>query len=425
MSATATATSTVPAILGLNEFGTPGVLPERMKAWVIRENRFGEPMKSFQEEEVPTPTPGPEEVIVRVVAAGVNYNGVWAGLGKPISVLKGHGRDYHIAGSDCAGIVWACGSQVKSWKPGDEVVLHCNYEDPTHGRRTQEKGDFLSYDPMASSRCQIWGYETPDGSFAQFCKVQAQQVLPKPKGMTWELASCYALTYFTAYRMLITNGNIRPGEVALIWGGAGGLGSFAIQICNEMGAKAIAVVSSDDKGKKCMELGAVGYINRKEFPNMAYKWGETPEQEKLRFNDMKAMGKKIWDILGEKRSPDLVFEHSGQESFPASVFLCSRFGRVMICGATSGYNLHFDVRYLWMMQKRIIGSHFANALDCLRANTLLESGRIKPFLSKVYAYDKIPVAHQDMFENKHIGNMTCLVMAPREGMVNIEDLKKG
>src|SRR5205814_483281 len=105
---------------------------------------------------------------------------------------------------------WATGKNVSSWKPGDEVVLHCNWEDPAHGKRTKDKGDFLSYDPMASPKCMIWGYETPDGSFAQFCKVQAQQVLPKPKAMTWELASCYALSYFTAYRMLINRGGIQP-----------------------------------------------------------------------------------------------------------------------------------------------------------------------------------------------------------------------
>ncbi len=418
-------TTATTSTLGLNEFGTPGEVPETMRAWVIREERFGEPMKSFQEEEVPVPEIGDEEVLVRVVSSGVNYNGIWAGLGKPVSVLKGHGRSYHVAGSDCSGIVWKTGGKVSAWKPGDEVVLHCNWEDPAHGRRTKDKGDFLSYDPMAGPKCQIWGYETPDGAFAQFCKVQAQQVLPKPKNMTWELASCYALTYFTAYRMLVTRGQIQPGEVALIWGGAGGLGSFAIQICRELGAKAIAVVSSDDKGQKCVELGAVGYINRREFPHLPWRANESPDQAKARFSDQKAMGKKIWDILGERRSPDLVFEHSGAETFPTSVFLCARFGRVMICGATSGYDLHFDVRYLWMMQKRIIGSHFANALDCLRANTLLEDGRIKPFLSKVYPYDQIPRAHQDMFENKHVGNMACLVMSPRTGLVTSDDLKRG
>lgn len=417
------ATTATQNILGLHEFGTPGEVPQKMKAWVIREERFGEPLKSFQEEEVDVPPLADDEILVRSVCSGVNYNGVWAGLGQPVSVLKVHGGDFHICGSDVSGIVWAVGKNVKSWKPGDAVICHCNYEDPQHGKRTESAGDFISYDPMASPKCQIWGYETTWGSFAQFCKVQAQQVLPKPKHMSWELASCYALTYFTAYRMLVVQGQIHPGEVALIWGGAGGLGSFAIQICRELGVKAIAVVSSDEKGEKCKELGAVGYINRKEYPNLAYRDDETPEQAKARFGDYKAVGKKIWEILGERRSPDIVFEHSGAQTFPASVFLCSRFGRVVICGATTGYNLMFDVRYLWMMQKRIIGSHFANALDCLRANTLLEDGRIQPFLSKVYPYDQIPQAHQDMYENKHIGNMTTMVMAPKEGLVTIEDLK--
>lgn len=416
-------TTATKELLGLHEFGTPGEVPAKMKAWVIREERFGEPLKAFQEEEIDIPELGPDEILVRSVCSGVNYNGVWAGLGQPVSVLKVHGGDFHICGSDVSGIVWAVGSNVKSWKPGDEVICHCNFEDPQHGKRTTDKSDFLSYDPMASPRCQIWGYETTWGSFAQFCKVQAQQVLPKPKNMTWELASCYALTYFTAYRMLVIQGNITPGEVALIWGGAGGLGSFAIQICRELGVKAIAVVSSNEKGEKCKELGAVGYINRKDFPNLAYEEGQTPEQAKARFNDYKAVGKKIWEILGERRSPDLIFEHSGAQTFPASVFLCSRFGRVVICGATTGYNLNFDVRYLWMMQKRIIGSHFANALDCLRGNTLMEAGRIQPFLSKVYPYDEIPQAHQDMYENKHIGNMTTRVMAPKDGLINTDDLK--
>ncbi len=417
------ATSGTQTTLGLHEFGTPGEAPAMMKAWAIREDRFGEPLTSFVEEELPIPEIGDEEVLVRVVAAGVNYNGVWAGLGKPVSVLKVHGDDFHIAGSDVAGIVWKVGAKVKSWQPGDEVIAHCHYEDTSHGRRTQSKGDFGSYDPMAAPKSQIWGYETNYGSFAQFCRVQAQQLLNKPAHMPWELASCYALTYFTAYRMLVTRGEISPGEVALIWGGAGGLGSFAVQICRELGVKAIAVVSSDEKGEKCKELGAVGYINRTEFENLPFRWGETPEEGKARFGDMKAMGKKIWEILGERRSPDIVFEHSGEQTFPTSVFLCSKFGRVVICGATSGFNLHFDVRYLWMMQKQIIGSHFANALDCLRGNSLVEAGRIQPFLSKVYSYDKIPQAHQDMFDNKHVGNMACLVMAKNEGLMNSGDLK--
>jgi len=137
------------------------VLPKTMRAWVIRKERHGEPMKSFQEEVMPVPDIGPNEVLVLVMAAGVNYNGIWAGRGEPISVLDVHKESYHIAGSDASGIVWKVGSNVKSWKPGDEVILHCNIESETHTTRTETPYDFISYDPMASRGQRIWGYETP------------------------------------------------------------------------------------------------------------------------------------------------------------------------------------------------------------------------------------------------------------------------
>ena len=212
-----------------------------------------------------------------------------------------------------------------------------------------------------SKQAQIWGYETPNGCFAQFTRVQAQQILKKPKHLSWEDAASYALCYFTAYRMLITKANIQPGEVVLVWGAAGGLGVFALQICKMMGAKAIAVVSSNDKFKMCEDLGAVGVINRKDFPNLPYKKNETEEESKLRFKEMKNFGKKIWEILGERKSPNVIFEHPGETTFPTSVFVCERFGRVVICAGTTGYDCMFDVRYLWMLQKDVIGSHFANA----------------------------------------------------------------
>ena len=133
--------------------------PKKMRAWVIRKERHGEPMKSFQEEELPVPECGPNDVLVLVVATGINFNGVWAGLGEPISVLDVHKQDLHIAGSDCSGIVWDVGSNVKSWKKGDEVIIHCGVEsEEPHSNMTQSNADFISYDPMVSKQAQIWGY---------------------------------------------------------------------------------------------------------------------------------------------------------------------------------------------------------------------------------------------------------------------------
>ena len=215
----------------------PGELPATMAAWVIRAEREGEPTEAFQLEEMAVPQPAAFEVIVRVMAAGVNFNNVWAALGKPISVFRYHEEDHHIGGSDASGIVWAVGEGVTRWKPGDEVVVHCNqasYEDvEVHG-----------LDPLAAPSQQIWGYETTWGSFAQFCKVQAQQLLPKPKALAWEEAASYGLTFFTAYRMLVDQARLQEGHRVLIWGGAGGLGVFATQLCKLSGADSLGVVSS-------------------------------------------------------------------------------------------------------------------------------------------------------------------------------------
>ncbi len=223
----------------------PGELPDTMAAWVIRQEREGEPVDAFQLEEIEVPEPQAFEVIVRVMAAGVNFNNVWAALGKPVSIF-GYGDHpeygHHIGGSDASGVVWKVGPGVTRWAPGDEVVVHCNqtsYEDPeVHG-----------LDPMAAPSQKIWGYETTWGSFAQFTKVQAQQLLPKPKALSWEESASYGLTYFTAYRMLFDRAKLQAGDRVLIWGAAGGLGVFATQLVKAAGAESVGVVSSAAEGR--------------------------------------------------------------------------------------------------------------------------------------------------------------------------------
>jgi crotonyl-CoA carboxylase/reductase len=374
----------------------PGELPATMAAWVIREERQGEPKDAFQLEEIEVPEPGAFEVIVRVMAAGVNYNNVWAALGEPIGVWR-YGdhpeTGHHIGGSDASGVVWKVGDGVTRWKVGDEVVVHCNqasYEDvEVHG-----------LDPMAAPSQRIWGYETTWGSFAQFTKVQAQQLLPKPQALTWEEAASYGLVYFTAWRMLMTRCNLQAGQKVLIWGAAGGLGVFG-------------VVNSAEKGELVKQLGAVDYIDRSEFAGMMRKGGETDEEEAARFKVMRAFDKKVQSMLGSK--PDIVFEHVGAATFPTSVFTVKPFGKVVICAGTTGYTLDFDVRYLWMKQKEIIGSHFANAYECTKANELIESGVIRPVLWRTLGFDGVADAHQLMRDNKHAGKIAVLVGADGPG----------
>ena len=284
-------------------------------------------------------------------------------------------------------------------------MIHCNqasYEDvEVHG-----------LDPLAAPSQMIWGYETTWGSFAQFTKVQAQQLLPKPDNLSWVDSSAYGLTYFTAYRMLIDRCKLQAGHNVLIWGAAGGLGVFATQLCAASGANAVGVVSSDQKGELVKKLGAVDYINRGEFAGMMRTGDKSPEEEKERFKASRGFAKRVKEILGD--APDIVFEHVGQATFPTSVLVVKPFGKVVICGATSGYNLDFDVRYLWMRQKEILGSHFANAYECMRANQLMAEGKIRPVLWQAMGFEGVPEAHQLLHENRHLGKISIMVGATDE-----------
>ena len=385
----------------------PGELPETMAAWVIRQEREGEPIDAFQVEEIEVPEPAAFEVIVRVMAAGVNFNNVWAALGEPVSVFNSHPEeDHHIGGSDASGIVWKVGAGVTRWKPGDEVVIHCNqasYEDPeVHG-----------LDPLAAPSQKIWGYETSWGSFAQFTKVQAQQLVPKPEQLAWEEAASYGLTYFTAYRMLIDQVKLQPGQRVLIWGAAGGLGVFATQLCKLTGADCVGVVSSAEKGELVKQLGALDYIDRNEFAGMMRKGGESAAEEQARAAESRRFAKAVKAILGD--APDVVFEHVGKATFPTSVLVVKPFGKIVICGATSGFNLDFDARYLWMRLKQIIGSHFANAWQATKANELIAQAKIRPVLWRTMGFDGVAEAHQLLRDNQHLGKIAILVGAGEEG----------
>lgn len=387
--------------LELGEIPELGEVPERMQAIVIRPDREGDPSMAMRLEEVAVPEPGPDECLVMVMGAGVNFNGIWAARGKPVSVFKMHSEPFHIAGSDAAGIVWKIGSNVKRARVGDEVVVHCNQ---SCGQCPECNG----LDPLACSEQKIWGYETSWGSFAQLCKVQAQQLVPKPKHLGWIEASVYGLTYFTAWRMLVDRAQLKPGENVLVWGAAGGLGLFAVQIARVMGANPIAVVSSARKAELVRRFGAQRVINRKDFDI-------TNPDEKKRSGEIRRMGQQIRALTGGQ-DPDVVFEHVGRDTFPASVLLAKRFGRIVICGATSGYQLDFDVRYVWMRQKQIIGSHFANAYEAERANRLIAEGKIRPFVDEVFPFEKTPEAHARMAANAHIGKLGIAVQATVESL---------
>ena len=419
----------MPEKKDLYELGeTPplGHVPKQMYASLIREERFGQPKDAFKTEVIDVPEVGPKEVLVWVMAAGVNYNNVWAALGTPVNVIAarqkaGQTEDFHIGGSDASGIVWAKGSEVTNVDIGDEVVLSCGMWD-------DNAPDIQAgADPITSSSNKIWGYEENWGSFAQFCKVQYHQCFPKPKQLTWEAAGAYMLVGATAYRMLMgwEPNVVHENDPVLIWGATGGLGVMATQIVKAKGGIPIAVVSDESKFEMCYQLGAKGVINRKD-PAFTH-WGRLPDlDDGAAFGEWmkgaRAFGAKFWEVLGERRNPKIVFEHPGESTVPTSVFMADNAGMVVICAGTSGYNADVDLRYLWMRQKRLQGSHFANTQQCAELNDMVAAGEVDPVLSRVFPFEGgVGECHQLMYENRHpAGNMAILVNATKEGETTLK-----
>ncbi len=389
-----------------------------MYAYTVRRERFGEPKDSLQIEVVDVPEIGDDEVLVYIMAAGVNYNNVWAALGVPVDVISlrqnaGDEVDFHIGGSDASGIVYKVGRNVDCPRVGDEVVLHCGTWDANCPHAKDGN------DPMFSPSFRIWGYDRNWGSFAQFSKVQAHQCLPRPQHLSWEASAAYMLVGATAYRMLhgFPPNTARAGQPVLVWGGAGGLGSLAIQICRSIGAIPVAVVSEESKFDYCLQLGAKGCINRNDFSH----WGMLPHwSDKEKYDQWakgaRSFGSAFRDIVGGNSSPAIVIEHPGEMTIPTSLYACAPGGMVVTCAGTSGYNATVDVRYLWTRQKRFQGSHFANDIQAAGINDLVIQGKVDPCLSRTFTFDEIPLAHQLMFENAHpYGNMAVLVGARERG----------
>jgi len=415
------ATQEVKDLYDVGEIPPIGHVPPKMHAWAIRREREGAPDKAMQLEVVDAPEIADDEVLVLVMAAGVNYNGVWASLGTPISAFDVHKAEYHIAGSDASGIVYKVGARVTRFKVGDEVVVHCNRDD---GDDEECNGG----EPMLSPSQKIWGYETPDGSFAQFARVQSRQLMPRPQHLSWEEAACYTLTLATSYRMLFGHmpHDLKPGQNVLVWGASGGIGSMAVQLIAAAGANAIGVISDESKRDFVMGLGAKGVINRKDFNC----WGQLPPVNGEGFGDYmketRKFGKAIWEITGKGNDVDFVFEHPGEATFPVSCNVVKRGGMVVFCAGTTGYNLTMDARFVWMRQKRIQGSHFANLKQASQANQLVIERRLDPCMSEVFSWDEIPEAHMKMLRNQHKpGNMAVLVQAVKPGRRTLEDCIEG
>ena len=375
-----------------------------------------DPRKSIHVGEIELPELAPDEAYVAVMASSINFNTVWTSIFEPLSTFgfldrlaresvwgARHARDEHVIGSDAAGVVLRVGSAVRLWKAGDKVTVHCNHVD--------DQDPSAHNDSMLAANQRIWGFETNFGGLADISVVKANQLMPKPTHLTWEEAAVNALCNSTSYRMLVSkNGaDMKQGDKVLIWGASGGLGAYACQYVLNGGGTPVGVVSSESKVALLNELGVEAVIDRRAKD---YKfWADEHTQDEA---EWRRLGKDIRGLVGD--DVDIVFEHPGRSTFGASVFVAKRGGTIVTCAATSGYNVEYDQRHLWMKLKRIVGSHFSNYAEAWAANQLICEGKIIPPLSAVFALDQVGDAAAQVHANAHEGKIGVLCAAQSEGL---------
>jgi crotonyl-CoA reductase len=414
---TAGATGADIAALPLPEsFRAAVVLQEQQTMFEGMASNEKDPRKSLHVRDVPLPELAPDEAYVAIMASSINFNSVWTSIFEPLPTFgflnrlgregvwgKRHDLPYHVIGSDGSGVVLRVGSAVRNWKPGDRVTIHCNHVD--------DQDPSAHDDSMLAANQRIWGFETNFGGLADIAVVKANQLMPKPRHLSWEEAASNALCNSTSYRMLVgRNGaRMKQGDVVFVWGATGGIGGYAVQYVLNGGGIPVGVVSSADKVDLLHQMGCEHVIDRKAA---GYKfWSDEHTQDE---KEWRRLGADVRSLVGE--DPDIVFEHPGRSTMGASVFITKRAGTIITCAATSGYMIEYDNRHLWMKLKRILSSHFANYSEAYAANKLVAQGRIHPMVSAVYGLDQVGDAAYQVHHNLHEGKIGVLCLADREGL---------
>jgi crotonyl-CoA reductase len=424
--------SEMQQILEAIQTGAPGedlanlALPESYRAAFVRKDDQAmfegldsadkDPRKAVHVDQVARPEIAPDEAVIAVMASSINFNTVWTSIFEPLPTFlflerlgkesvwgKRHDLPYHVVGSDAAGVVLRTGTAVRKWKPGDRVTVHCNYVD--------DQDPSSHDDSMLGDNQRIWGFETNFGGLADLAVVKANQLMPKPRHLTWEEAAVNALCNSTSYRMIVSShaAGMKQGDAVLIWGATGGIGGYAVQYVLNGGGTPVGVVSSESKAELLRRMGCEAVIDRKEA---GYRfWADEHTQDE---REWRRLGKDIRGLIG--RDVDIVFEHPGRQTFGASVFVAARGGTIVTCAATSGYMIEYDNRHLWMKLKRIVSSHFANYKEAFAANQLICEGKIQPMLSKTFALEDTGEAAFQIHKNRHEGKLGVLCLAPEAGL---------
>ncbi len=304
-------------------------------------------------EDVEEPAPGPGEVLLRLRAASLNHLDLWLRRGLP-SVPKPR-----ILGADGAGDVAALGQGVEGFELGARVVLNPGLDD---GGR-------------------IVG-EHMDGTHAELIALPADYVHPIPDGLSYEEAAAFPLVFQTAYRMLVTRAELRPGEWVLVWGVGAGVATASLAIAKALGARVIVTSTSEEKLARARELGA----------DAAFRTDDADVPLEVQ-------------TVTEGRGVDVVVEHVGEATWKTSLQVVRPGGRVVVCGATSGPNPPANLHRIFWKQLSILGSTMGTREDFRAVYELVAAGRVRPVVDRVFPLSEAAAAHEYLESSRQFGKV--------------------
>lgn len=338
-----------------------------MRAIIFREH--GGPEK-LELADVPKPRLGAKDVLVQVKACALNHLDLWVRQGIPGMQIPLP----HILGNDIAGVVSETGVEVTTTEPGDEVMVQ-------PGISCGACQQCLSGADNICGAYDIIG-QRADGGYAEYVKVPAANLIPKPDRLSFEQAAAIPLTFLTAWHMLVGRACVRPGEDVLVLAAGSGVGVAAIQIAKLHGARVIVTASTDEKLAKARELGADETIN--------YREKDFAQEVKL---------------LTNRRGVDIVVEHTGVETFTKSVLCLARNGRIVTCGATSGAEASFDIRHLFYRHLTFYGSMMGSKAELLEAMKFVRTGKLRAVVDRVFPLEEARAAHEHMLHRAQFGKI--------------------
>ena len=336
-----------------------------MKALRIHEHGGVDALKW---DDIPKPELSVNQVLVDVKATSLNHLDIWVRKGIPGVPLP------LITGSDAAGIILGVGDGVKKNRIGEKVMIQPLKFCGKCASCKKEKENFCKSMGIMGENCQ--------GVNAEKISVKESQAIPFPDHLSFQAAASFALVAQTSFQMLVSRANLQTGEFVLIWGASSGVGSMGIQIAKAMGATVIALAGTNEKCEKAGLLGADHILNYNKD-----------------------------DILGEIKSVtngkgiDVVFEHVGQETWEISMKSLARGGRVVTCGATTGYKANFNLTHLFFKQQSILGSTMGSKSSFEGALTLLNESKIQPVIDRIFSILEIQSAHEYLESSMQFGKV--------------------